>query len=235
MPPRARTSRSPAATPSAARRSWRGSAQAAGRRTSSPPTWVPSVDAVTSLARSATEALGGRDRHPGQQRRRLPRRADAHGWTRRRSTPWSRSTSARPCSSTQAIAGPMVERGAGVIVNVSSWVATVGLPTGALYAASKATLDQLTRGWAAEFGPSGVRVNAVAPGHHADRGQPPQRGVPGGGEQGLPGGSRRATGGDRGRGGVPGLRQRLLPARRDALRGRGRGRDTYAVSAWSAS
>jgi 3-oxoacyl-[acyl-carrier protein] reductase len=69
-----------------------------------------------------------------------------------------------PVFLTQAIAGPMVERGAGAIVNVSSWVVTVGLASGPLYAASKATLDQLTRGWAAEFGPSGVRVNAVAPG-----------------------------------------------------------------------
>jgi NAD(P)-dependent dehydrogenase (short-subunit alcohol dehydrogenase family) len=69
-----------------------------------------------------------------------------------------------PVFLTQAIAAPMVERGEGVIVNVSSWIATIGTPTGALYAASKATLDQLTRSWAAELGPSGVRVNAVAPG-----------------------------------------------------------------------
>ena len=69
-----------------------------------------------------------------------------------------------PMFLTQAIAAPMVERGDGVIVNLSSWIATVGVPTGALYAASKATVDQLTRSWAAEFGPSGVRVNAVAPG-----------------------------------------------------------------------
>jgi NAD(P)-dependent dehydrogenase (short-subunit alcohol dehydrogenase family) len=69
-----------------------------------------------------------------------------------------------PVFLTQVIAGPMVERGEGVIVNISSWIATVGTPAGALYAASKATLDQLTRSWAAEFGPSGVRVNAVAPG-----------------------------------------------------------------------
>nr|WP_268244735.1 SDR family oxidoreductase [Microbispora rosea] len=33
-----------------------------------------------------------------------------------------------------------------------------------VYAATKAALTSLTRTWAAEFGPSGVRVNIVAPG-----------------------------------------------------------------------
>ncbi len=42
--------------------------------------------------------------------------------------------------------------------------AAVGLPAGVLYAASKATVEQLTRGWAAELGPRGVRVNTVSPG-----------------------------------------------------------------------
>lgn len=52
----------------------------------------------------------------------------------------------------------------GVVVNVGSWVSNVGLGLGSLYAASKATLESLTKGWAAEFGPIGVRVVAVAPG-----------------------------------------------------------------------
>jgi NAD(P)-dependent dehydrogenase (short-subunit alcohol dehydrogenase family) len=62
------------------------------------------------------------------------------------------------------LAPKMARRGGGAIVNIGSWVSRVGLPAGALYSASKATLEQLTRGWAAEFGPSGVRVNAIAPG-----------------------------------------------------------------------
>ncbi|MFW0793485.1 SDR family oxidoreductase [Gordonia sp. CPCC 205515] len=63
-----------------------------------------------------------------------------------------------------ALAPPMAERGDGVIVNVSTMVASFGTPASAVYASSKAALNLLTKSWAAEFGPSGVRVNAVAPG-----------------------------------------------------------------------
>ncbi|MEU8820350.1 SDR family oxidoreductase [Actinoplanes sp. NPDC048796] len=62
------------------------------------------------------------------------------------------------------LAPAMAERGRGAIVNVGSWMSRTGLPFGALYTATKAADEQLTRAWAAEFGPRGVRVNAVAPG-----------------------------------------------------------------------
>ncbi|HEY0117555.1 MAG TPA: SDR family oxidoreductase [Cellulomonas sp.] len=65
---------------------------------------------------------------------------------------------------TATLAPAMAARGAGAIVNVASMAATVGLAGGAAYGATKAALAALTRSWAAEFGPSGVRVNAVAPG-----------------------------------------------------------------------
>jgi NAD(P)-dependent dehydrogenase (short-subunit alcohol dehydrogenase family) len=42
--------------------------------------------------------------------------------------------------------------------------AYVGIPEMALYGASKAALALLTKSWAAEFGPSGVNVNAISPG-----------------------------------------------------------------------
>lgn len=61
------------------------------------------------------------------------------------------------------LAPSMAQRGRGTITNIGSWVSTVGLPVGVLYATSKAMLEQVTRGWAAEFGPAGVRVNAIAP------------------------------------------------------------------------
>ena len=58
----------------------------------------------------------------------------------------------------------MVARGAGSIINVTTMVASKGVPGAGVYAASKAAVESLTRTWAAEFGPAGVRVNSVAPG-----------------------------------------------------------------------
>jgi NAD(P)-dependent dehydrogenase (short-subunit alcohol dehydrogenase family) len=49
-------------------------------------------------------------------------------------------------------------------VNVTTMVAEFGAPQMALYGSSKAALVLLTKSWAAEYGPSGVRVNAVSPG-----------------------------------------------------------------------
>jgi NAD(P)-dependent dehydrogenase (short-subunit alcohol dehydrogenase family) len=63
-----------------------------------------------------------------------------------------------------AIAPAMAGRGHGAVVNIGSWMARVGSPFAAMYTATKAAEEQLTRAWAAEFGPRGVRVNAVAPG-----------------------------------------------------------------------
>ena len=58
----------------------------------------------------------------------------------------------------------MAKRGKGAIVNVSTMVADFGMPGMSLYGASKAAINLLTKAWAAEYGPSGVRVNAVSPG-----------------------------------------------------------------------
>jgi len=63
-----------------------------------------------------------------------------------------------------ALAPRMAANGGGSIVNVASMAGTIGLAGGAAYGGTKATLTAMTRAWAAEFSPSGVRVNAVAPG-----------------------------------------------------------------------
>jgi NAD(P)-dependent dehydrogenase (short-subunit alcohol dehydrogenase family) len=62
------------------------------------------------------------------------------------------------------LAPAMAAQGKGAVVNVLTMVAHFGMPGMALYGSSKAALLLLTRAWAAEFGPSGVRVNAVSPG-----------------------------------------------------------------------
>jgi NAD(P)-dependent dehydrogenase (short-subunit alcohol dehydrogenase family) len=62
------------------------------------------------------------------------------------------------------LAPAMAARGRGAIVNVATMAAEFGIAGMSLYGASKAALILLTKAWAAEFGPSGVRVNAVSPG-----------------------------------------------------------------------
>ena len=63
-----------------------------------------------------------------------------------------------------ALASGMAQRGRGSIISVDSMAGHVGLVGGAAYGATKGALTTLSRSWAAEFGPSGVRVNTVAPG-----------------------------------------------------------------------
>ena len=63
-----------------------------------------------------------------------------------------------------ALAPLMAQRGKGAIVNLSTMAAEYGAPGMSLYGSSKAALNLLTKMWAAEYGPSGVRVNVVSPG-----------------------------------------------------------------------
>jgi NAD(P)-dependent dehydrogenase (short-subunit alcohol dehydrogenase family) len=58
----------------------------------------------------------------------------------------------------------MAKKGKGAIVNLSTMVADYGAPGMSLYGSSKAAINLLTKTWAAEYGPRGVRVNAVSPG-----------------------------------------------------------------------
>jgi NAD(P)-dependent dehydrogenase (short-subunit alcohol dehydrogenase family) len=72
-----------------------------------------------------------------------------------------------------AFAPGMASRGHGSIVSVDSMAGHVGLAGGAAYGATKASLTAMSRAWAAEFSPSGVRVNTVAPGPvHSDGANP---------------------------------------------------------------
>jgi len=63
-----------------------------------------------------------------------------------------------------AAANAMKDRGGGTIINVTSRLASIGVPTMGIYAASKGAVESLTRNAAVELAEHGVRVNAVAPG-----------------------------------------------------------------------
>jgi NAD(P)-dependent dehydrogenase (short-subunit alcohol dehydrogenase family) len=63
-----------------------------------------------------------------------------------------------------ALAPRMAARGRGSIINVGSQAGQIGMPGGAAYGATKGALASMTRSWAAEFSPAGVRVNTVVSG-----------------------------------------------------------------------
>jgi 3-oxoacyl-[acyl-carrier protein] reductase len=64
----------------------------------------------------------------------------------------------------QAVAGRMVERKTGTIVNLSSILAQEGVPYRTVYCATKGAIESLTRAMALDLAEHGIRVNAVAPG-----------------------------------------------------------------------
>ena len=74
-----------------------------------------------------------------------------------------------------ALAPKMAARGSGSVISLGSMAGQIGLAGGAAYGATKATLVAMTRSWAAEFSPSGVRVNAVAAGPVLTGGAAPDR------------------------------------------------------------
>jgi NAD(P)-dependent dehydrogenase (short-subunit alcohol dehydrogenase family) len=63
-----------------------------------------------------------------------------------------------------ALAPRMATRGRGSIINIGSQAGQIGMPGGAAYGATKGALASMTRSWAAEFSPAGVRVNTVVSG-----------------------------------------------------------------------
>lgn len=66
---------------------------------------------------------------------------------------------------TRPIGAAMVERGAGAIITIASLLSFQGGITVPAYTASKHAVAGLTRALANEWGPAGVRVNAIAPGY----------------------------------------------------------------------
>ncbi len=122
-----------------------------------------SAQAARALAATATELLGGRIdilvNNAGIFPPSTTETADEDMFDR-----VYRVNVKAPFFLTQAIAPAMAQSGGGVIINLGSWVARLSVPVGALYASTKGATETLTRAWAAEFGPRGVRVNAISPG-----------------------------------------------------------------------
>ncbi|CAM5707937.1 3-phenylpropionate-dihydrodiol/cinnamic acid-dihydrodiol dehydrogenase [Streptomyces tendae] len=118
----------------------------------------------------------------------------------------------------------MTPRGTGVIVNISSGAATLGSPGEYVhYAATKAAVDALTVGLSKELGPSGVRVNAVAPGldRHGDARRDGGAGPGPRDGRDHPAAEGGTGGGDRGGGGLADVAGRFVH-HGDGTAGRGR-------------
>lgn len=67
---------------------------------------------------------------------------------------------------TSTAARPLLAKTGGSIINIASMLSYLGDPDVPAYSASKAGILGLTRSLAFEFGPEGIRVNAIAPGYH---------------------------------------------------------------------
>jgi 3-oxoacyl-[acyl-carrier protein] reductase len=66
---------------------------------------------------------------------------------------------------TRLVARPMLTRGTGSILNISSIIGLRGYSGLAVYSATKGGLDAMTRALARELGPRNIRVNSIAPGY----------------------------------------------------------------------
>lgn len=78
-----------------------------------------------------------------------------------------------PFRLTKAVAGAMLLRDRGLVINISSDAGVAAYPRWGAYGASKAALDHLGRIWAEELAGTGVRVLTIDPGEmdtrmHAD-------------------------------------------------------------------
>jgi NAD(P)-dependent dehydrogenase (short-subunit alcohol dehydrogenase family) len=121
------------------------------------------ADSATDLAMRASEALSGRvdilvngaGTYPFGPTESLDEATFDTAYTLNVKVPWFLVAGLAPA---------MAARGGGAVINVTTMVAEFGVSGMALYGSSKAALELLTKAWAAEYGPKGVRVNAVRPG-----------------------------------------------------------------------
>ncbi len=123
---------------------------------------VTKAEDVQRMVDAAMEAFGRIDvliNNAGVIRRRSLIGTSEEDWDRELDTDLK-----GPFLCARAVTPHMIGRGYGKIVNISSVAGIVGCISTA-YAASKAGINGLTRQWALELAPHGIRVNSVAPGY----------------------------------------------------------------------
>ncbi len=136
-----------------------------GRAVFVPVDFSTGPEAVSELAAAATDAAGGRLDILINNVATLVQPAPTADVTAEEITAAFGVSVITPFLLTGLLAPAMAQRGDGAIVNIGSISGINGAAGSALYGATKASVHMLTKAWAAEYGPSGVRVNAVAPSH----------------------------------------------------------------------
>ncbi|MGB6455892.1 MAG: SDR family oxidoreductase [Streptosporangiaceae bacterium] len=136
---------------------------AVGRKACVIPADVTSYDAVADAAATAIDQLGYVDivvNNAGGSNFMVPfRDLRLSGWDKLLQL--NLSSAVYVC---HAFAGHLLDRGQGSVINVASVAGIGAAPLMSPYGASKAGLISLTKTLAAEWGPAGVRVNALCPG-----------------------------------------------------------------------
>ena len=137
--------------------------EATGRRAVCVPADLTDPDRVTEAVREVGESLGPVDiliNNAGGARFMAP-------LTEVKVSGWDKTVSLNltaPMVVAQACVPGMIARGGGSIVNIASLAGLQAMESLSFYSASKAGLLMLTRSMAKEWGPQGIRANAVAPG-----------------------------------------------------------------------
>jgi NAD(P)-dependent dehydrogenase (short-subunit alcohol dehydrogenase family) len=137
--------------------------EAVGRQACVLPTDVTSYDAVAAAAAAAIDQLGTVEivvNNAGGSNFMVP-------FSDLRLSGWDKLLQLNLSSAVyvcHALAGHLLQRGQGSVINVASVAGVAAAPLMSPYGASKAGLISLTRTLAAEWGPAGVRVNALCPG-----------------------------------------------------------------------
>lgn len=136
--------------------------RAAGHQAAFVATDVASESHVAAAARTALEQFGRVDilvNDAGWKRAGLAHTLSEEDWNRSMAIHLNGTW-----LTVKHLVPQMVRNGGGAVVNISSMQALLHLPGRAVYSAAKGAISALTRQLAVEYGPAGVRVNAVMPG-----------------------------------------------------------------------